>query len=162
MIFLKQKHYLENIWRSIVHLNSIYNSPSNILRIYVSFESYFQKYDRSRQHWSSKSQGMNGLNYIQLLKKNSKKVWHQLPQTINISWFRMRVTVKLTLRMAHTRREQEKFSMVAKATLVVGWKANRWSHLVSMSWTKQVTDKGLNEHDGKLSQEASKLISIMN
>ena len=45
-----QKQYLENIWGRIVHQNSIYNSPWNILQIYASFQSYFQKYDRSRQH----------------------------------------------------------------------------------------------------------------
>ena len=52
---------MESIWRRNVHQNSIYNSPSNILRIYASFQSYFQKYDKSRRHMSSISAGMNGL-----------------------------------------------------------------------------------------------------
>ena len=32
-----------------------------MLQIYSLFKRLFQKYDRSRQHWSSKSQDMNGL-----------------------------------------------------------------------------------------------------
>ena len=55
-IFLKEKQFSENIWRGIVHLTSIYNSPSNILWIYASFKSDFQKNDRSRWYWS-----INGL-----------------------------------------------------------------------------------------------------
>ena len=40
---------------------TIYNSSSDILQIYASFQIYFQKYDMSWQHWLSKSPGMHGL-----------------------------------------------------------------------------------------------------
>ena len=42
VISLKQKQYLENIWMSFVHEYSTYNSPSIILWIYASFQSYFK------------------------------------------------------------------------------------------------------------------------
>ena len=45
----------------MLHLNFIYISPSNILQIYASFQSYFLKYDRSRRNLSDTSPGMNGL-----------------------------------------------------------------------------------------------------
>ena len=40
---LQQKQYIENIWQRIVHQNSIYNSPLDILQIYAQFQSYIQK-----------------------------------------------------------------------------------------------------------------------
>ena len=49
MISLYQKQYFENISRRVVHPKSIYNSPSNILRIYALIQSYFQKFDKSRR-----------------------------------------------------------------------------------------------------------------
>ena len=48
VISLEQKQCLENISRRIVDQNFIYNSPTNIMQIYASFLSYFQKYDMSR------------------------------------------------------------------------------------------------------------------
>ena len=61
MISVLQKQYLEIIWRRTVHQNPIYNSPSNIFGIYASFQSYFQKCDRSTRHKSRRYLGMNGL-----------------------------------------------------------------------------------------------------
>ena len=51
------KWHLENTWRRIIHLNSNYNSCSNIMQIRSSFQNYFQKYYRS-----SRFSGINGLN----------------------------------------------------------------------------------------------------
>ena len=66
--FSNKKQWLENIWRRVVWWNLIYNSPSNSLQINASLQSYFQKYDGSRRHSSSRSQGMNGLKEKYSLK----------------------------------------------------------------------------------------------
>ena len=50
----------ENIWRRNVDWNPTHNSPSNILRIYDWFQSYFEKCLRSKQHLSRRSPGING------------------------------------------------------------------------------------------------------
>ena len=39
-------------------------SPSNILRIHALFQSYFQRFERSRQHCSSISPGINGFTIL--------------------------------------------------------------------------------------------------
>ena len=63
IISLLTKQYLENIWR-VVHQKTIYNPPSNILQIYALFQSYFQKYEKSRGHLSSRSPGMQWVNHV--------------------------------------------------------------------------------------------------
>ena len=45
-------------------MNSIYDSPSDILQIKASFQSLFQKFDMFRPHWSNRSQGMNWLAMV--------------------------------------------------------------------------------------------------
>ena len=65
--------YLENIWRRIIHQDFIYKSPPNILQIYASFQSYFQKYNRSRQHWSRWSPGTNWLTHW--CSQRPKQAW---------------------------------------------------------------------------------------
>ena len=47
VIFLKQMEFSENIWRRNVVQNPTQNPPSNILWIYVHFQTYVQKYQRS-------------------------------------------------------------------------------------------------------------------
>ena len=75
MILLKQKQFSENIWRRVVHQNSILNSPSNILCICDSFQVYFQKSDRSRWQWWSWTARMNGftLPMLRLLSSNAQE-----------------------------------------------------------------------------------------
>ena len=58
--------YKSNYWKYLKEScssNFIYNFPWNSLQINynASFLSYFRKYDRSRQHSSSRSSGINGL-----------------------------------------------------------------------------------------------------
>ena len=60
-ISMHQQHIKGKRW--ILYQNSIYNCSSNIWWIYVSFQKYFQKYDLSRRHWSSRSPSMNGLKF---------------------------------------------------------------------------------------------------
>ena len=51
-ILLKTEHFLENIWWRNVAQNLTQNFPSNILRLYSLFQSYFQEYNKSRRHLS--------------------------------------------------------------------------------------------------------------
>ena len=53
-IFSLQKHFFENIWRRNVNQRLHNNSPSNILRTFALFPSYFQKYERSRRYFLEK------------------------------------------------------------------------------------------------------------
>ena len=51
LIFSSQKRFIKNIWKRNVYQNNTNNSPSNILREFALFSSYFQKYENSRQHF---------------------------------------------------------------------------------------------------------------
>ena len=77
--YFMKKQYSENIWRRVVHRNLIHNSPSNILLIYASFKSKFQKYERTRQYLSNRSTGMNGLiHQCSLRPKAAWRFWRDL------------------------------------------------------------------------------------
>ena len=84
VISLYPKRWLQNIWRRVVRLNFIYNSPLKNLKIYASFQSYFKKYTMSRQFSSRRSSGMNGVTckccqyQSKLCKKNNVKYIAQI------------------------------------------------------------------------------------
>ena len=58
---MHQQHIKGKRW--IFYQNSIYKCSSNIWWIYASFQKYFQRYDLSRRHWSSRCPSMNGLKF---------------------------------------------------------------------------------------------------
>ena len=58
------KSYNLKLFKGELLIRTIYNSPSNTLQSYASFQRYLQRYDRSRRQWSSRSPGMNGLNFF--------------------------------------------------------------------------------------------------
>ena len=63
----KLNHSWENIWRRNVNQNITYNSPSNILQDLLQFQSYSQKYYRSRRQFLKEILSINGLRIITLL-----------------------------------------------------------------------------------------------
>ena len=85
VISLWQKQYFKNIWRKVVHQNSIYKSTPNILQIYALFQSYFQKYAKYRQHLSKISPAMNGLNVVTrfLIHKHYWQFLVEIQTTVN-------------------------------------------------------------------------------
>ena len=59
-ISLKQKQFSGNIWRKNVNQKLTNKAPWNIFPIHAWFQSYFQKYHRSRRQLSSTSPGLDG------------------------------------------------------------------------------------------------------
>ena len=55
MIFCRQKQIQENIWWGNVNQNITYNSPSNILVSHSQFQSYCEKYHRSKRKFRKNS-----------------------------------------------------------------------------------------------------------
>ena len=55
------RKYLKNSCSSKPYLQVSYKSSSNSWQIKASFQSYFQKYDRSRRQLPCRSPGKNGL-----------------------------------------------------------------------------------------------------
>ena len=55
VITLSQSHVLVNIWKRNAPQSLSYNSRSNILWIYAYFQSHFQKYHWSRQHFPNRT-----------------------------------------------------------------------------------------------------------
>ena len=58
-ITLSENQTLENVWVRNLHQYTTNDSPSNILWIEILFQSYLQKWPRSRWHLSRRSPGLN-------------------------------------------------------------------------------------------------------